>query len=178
MPVQLQSGEVWLFKARAALAATLSSNYGIYNGYELIEHEPIPSKEEYLNSEKYEIKTRDWKMAGNISGYLAQLNRFRRANTALLQTSNLRFLDVQDDHLVGFVKTSVDGSNTVAGAISLSPHAREFWLHLGDARLGTGEPMRAIENLVTGERRLLEWGGVRLRIDPQDDPALLFRCLA
>ena len=178
LPVQLQSGEVWLFKARAALAATLSSNYGIYNGYELIEHEPIPSKEEYLNSEKYEIKTRDWKIAGNISGYLAQLNRFRRANAALLQTSNLRFVDVQDDHLVGFVKTSVDGSNTVAGAISLSPHAREFWLHFGDARLGTGEPMRAIENLVTGERRLLEWGGVRLRIDPQDDPALLFRCLA
>jgi len=178
LPVQLQTGETWLFKARAALAATLSSNYGIYNGYELLEHEPIPGKEEYLNSEKYEIRTRDWHKAGNISDYLGRLNRFRRENAALLQTSNLRFLDIQDDHLIGFIKTSVDGTNTVAAAIALSPQAREFWLHFGNARLGTGEPVRAIENLVTGERRILEWGGVRLWIDPQNDPALLFRCLA
>jgi starch synthase (maltosyl-transferring) len=178
LPVQLQSGEPWLFKARAALAATLSSNYGIYNGYELIEHEPIPGKEEYLNSEKYEIRTRDWNKPGNISGYLAQLNRIRRANAALQQTSNLRFLDVQDDDLVAFMKTSLNGSNTIAGAISLSPTAREAWLHFGELRMGTGEPVRAIENLVTGERRLLEWGGVRLWIQPQEDPALLFRCLA
>jgi starch synthase (maltosyl-transferring) len=178
LPFQLQSGETWMFKARAALAAMLSSNYGIYNGYELIEHEPIPGKEEYFNSEKYEIKTRDWNKAGNIAPYLGQLNRIRRANPALLQTSNLRLLDIQDDHLLGFMKTSIDGANAVAGAISLSPQAREFWLHFGDARMGNGEPVRAIENLLTGERRLLEWGGVRLWIDPQNDPALLFRCLA
>jgi len=178
LPVQLQTGEVWLFKARAAMAAMLSSNYGIYNGYELIEHEPIPGKEEYLNSEKYEIRTRDWNKPGNIAGYLGQLNRFRRANPALLQTSDLRFLDIQDDHLIGFLKNSVDKTNTVAGVISLSPHAREFWLHFGDARLANGEPIRAVENLATGERRMLEWGGLRLWIDPQNDPALLFRCLA
>jgi starch synthase (maltosyl-transferring) len=178
LPVQLQSGETWLFKARAALAAMLSSNYGIYNGYELIEHEPIPGKEEYLNSEKYEIKTRDWNKAGNIADYLGRLNRVRRDNAALLQTSNLRFLTIDDDQLIGFMKTSVDGSNAVAAAIALSPQAREFWLHFGDARLANGQPVRAIENLVTGERRLLEWGGVRLWIDPQNDPAMLFRCLA
>ena len=178
LPFQLQSGEQWLFKARATLAATLSSNYGIYNGFELLEHDAIPGKEEYLNSEKYEIKTRDWKQPGNISAYLGQLNRIRRANAALLQTSNLRFLDIQDDHLIGFIKTSVEGSNTVAGAIALSPNAREFWLHFGDARTGTGEPVRAVENLVTGERRMLEWGGLRLWIDPAQEPALLFRCLA
>ena len=56
LPVQLQTGEPWMFKSRAALAATLSSNYGIYNGFELLEHEPIPGREEYVNSEKYEIK--------------------------------------------------------------------------------------------------------------------------
>ena len=70
LPVQLQTGEPWLFKARAVLAATLSSNYGIYNGFELIEHEPIPGREEYINSEKYEIKTRDWNKPGNIKDYL------------------------------------------------------------------------------------------------------------
>jgi len=178
LPTQLQSGEPWLFKARAALAATLSSNYGIYNGFELLEHDAIPGKEEYLNSEKYEIKTRDWNTPGNISAYLGQLNRIRRANSALLQTSNLRFLDIHDDHLIGYLKNSGDGLNSVACVVALSPHAREFWLHFGDARTSTGEPVRAVENLVTGERRMLEWGGLRLWIDPSHDPALLFRCLA
>ena len=59
LPFHLQSGEPWIFKARVALAATLSGNYGIYNGFELLEHEPIPGREEYLNSEKYELQVRD-----------------------------------------------------------------------------------------------------------------------
>ena len=103
LPVQLQSGEPWMFKSRAALAATLSSNYGIYNGFELIEHEPIPGREEYLNSEKYEIRTRDWNKPGNIKDYLARLNAIRRENGALQQTSNLRFLQVDNDNVTGFL---------------------------------------------------------------------------
>ena len=55
-----------MFKSRVALAATLSSTYGVYSGFELLEHEPIPGKEEYLDSEKYEIKVRDWDRPGNI----------------------------------------------------------------------------------------------------------------
>jgi starch synthase (maltosyl-transferring) len=175
-PVQLQTGERWLYKSRAALAALLSSNYGIYNGFELIEYEPIPGREEFVNSEKYEIRTRDWNKPGNIKGYLGTLNRIRRENTALQQTANLRFLTVDDDGLVGFIKTSVDGSNAVAGAIALDGHAREFWLHFGDATFA-GKPVRAIKNLVTGEERRLEWGGTRLKLDPQADPALIFQCL-
>src|SRR5581483_10976385 len=108
-----------LFKSRAALAATLSSNYGIYNGFELIEHEPIPGREEFINSEKYEIKTRDWDKPGNIKDYLRHLNMTRRANTALLQTARLRFLQVDDGNVIGFLKESVDGENAVAGAIAL-----------------------------------------------------------
>ena len=63
------------------------STYGIYNGFELLEHEPIPGREEYLDSEKYEIKVRDWDKPGNIKPYLRDLNRARRENTALQQTS-------------------------------------------------------------------------------------------
>jgi len=180
-PVQLQTGEAWLFKSRAALAATLSSNYGIYNGFELIEHEPIPGREEYINSEKYEIKTRDWNKLGNIKDYLGRLNSLRRENTALLQTANLRFLQVDDGGITGFIKESVDGTNAVACAIAITNGAREFWLHFGDEQIGppdARQPVRAIENLVTGERLILEWGGVRLRIDPDSDPAQLFRCMA
>jgi starch synthase (maltosyl-transferring) len=176
LPVQLQTGETWLFKSRAALAAILSSNYGIYNGFELIEHEPLPGREEYLNSEKYEIRTRDWDKPGNIKPYLAMLNRLRRENAALQQTSNLRFLTVDDDGIIGFIKEAVDGSNAVAGALAVTGHAREFWLHFGDT-LALGQPVRAIENLVTGEQRRLEWGGTRLWINPGEEPALLFRCL-
>lgn len=178
-PVQLQTGEPWLFKARAALAATLSSNYGIYNGFELIEHEPIPGREEFIYSEKYELKTRDWNKPGNIKGYLRRLNYARRENPALLQTVNLRFLTIDNDNVIGFVKETAKGDNAVAVAIALTNTPHEFWFHFGDILIGPDDdkkPVRAIENLATGERHLLEWSGVRLRIDPQEDPALLFRC--
>lgn len=181
LPYHLQSGEPWMFKSRAALAATLSGSYGIYNGFELLEHQPIPGREEYLDSEKYEIKVRDWNQPGNIKPYIGDLNRARRANTALQQTSNLRFLAVADGNVIGFVKESVDRSNTVAVAIALSRDVHEFWLPLGDVLVDSGGERRhvaAVENLVTGERYPVEWGGIHLRIDPARDPALLFRCLA
>jgi starch synthase (maltosyl-transferring) len=182
LPVHLQSGESWMFKSRVALAATLSSNYGVYSGFELLEHEALPGKEEYLNSEKYEVKVRDWNKPGNIKDYIAELNRLRGANPALLQTSNLRFAQVDDDQVIGFVKESVAHDNAVAVAIALTRYGpREFWFHLGDLEIGppaARRPVTAIENLRTGERHAIAWGGVRLRIDPDHDPALLFRCVA
>jgi starch synthase (maltosyl-transferring) len=179
LPLQLQSGEPWLFKARFALAAMLSSNYGIYNGFELIEHEPIPGREEFIDSEKYKIKTRDWNKPGNIKDTIGRMNGWRRANPALLQTTNLRFLQVDDDNVIGFIKESLDRSNAVAVAIALSSGPHEFWLHFGDVEIGpegNRRPVRAVENLATGEQHLLEWNGRRLRIDTADDPVLVFRC--
>jgi starch synthase (maltosyl-transferring) len=180
LPVQLQKGEPWMFKSRLALALTLSSNYGIYNGFELLEHEPIPGREEYINSEKYEIKVRDWNKPGNIKGTITRLNRIRRDNPALLQTAGLRFVPVDDDEVIGFVKESVQHDNAVAVAIALNGQGpRTFWFHFGDITIGPGDrrqPVRAIVNLVTGERHAIEWGGVRLTMDPVAEPALLFRC--
>ena len=181
LPYHLQGGETWMFKSRVALAATLSSNYGIYNGFELLEHEPIPGKEEYLDSEKYEIKVRDWDKPGNIKPYISALNRARRDNAALQQTGNLRFLAVEDSNVIGFVKESVNQTNSVVVAIALTREPHEFWFPLGDVQVGMSGDRRnvaAVENLLTGERYPVEWGGIRLRIDPTHDPALLFRCLA
>jgi starch synthase (maltosyl-transferring) len=181
LPWHLQSGEPWMFKSRVALAATLSGAYGIYNGFELLEHDPIPGREEYLDSEKYEIKVRDWDKPGNIKPYIRDLNSARRANPALQQTSQLRFIPVDDGNVIAFVKESVDQTNTVVVAIALSREVHEFWLPLGDVQLGTGSDRRhvaAVENLISGERYPVEWGGIRLRIDPMRDPAFLFRCLA
>ncbi len=180
LPIHLQSGEPWMFKSRVALAATLSGNYGIYNGFELLEHEPIAGREEYLHSDKYEIKVRDWNKPGNIKDYIGRLNRLRRENAALLQTAGLRFAQIDDGEVIGFIKESVHRDNAVAVAIALSGHGpRTFWFHFGEITIGppdTARPVRSIINLVTGERHMLEWGGVRLTIDPSADPALLFRC--
>jgi len=182
LPVHLQAGEPWMFKSRVALAATLSSNYGIYNGFELIEHEPIPGREEYLHSEKYEIKVRDWNKPGNIKAYIGRLNQLRRANAALLQTGDLRFAQIDDGEVIGFLKESVTHDNAVAVAVALAGSGpRQFWFHFGDMQIGPPDarrPVRFVENLITGERQAIEWGGVRLRIDPSDDPAVFLRCVA
>ncbi len=181
LPYHLQSGEAWGFKSRAALAATLSGSFGIYSGFELLEHEAIPGCEEYLDSEKYRIKQRDWDKPGNIKPYVAKLNRIRNENAAFQQTANLRFLGVEDGETIAFVKEAVDPANTVVVVIALSRHVREFWLPLGDVTVdasGQRHHVTALENLITGEQPRIEWGGIRLRIDPDRDPALLFRCLA
>jgi starch synthase (maltosyl-transferring) len=182
LPLHLQTGEPWIFKARIALAATLSSSYGVYNGFELLEHEPIPGREEYLNSEKYELTVRDWDRPGNIKNYISQLNRIRRNNPALLQTSDLRFAQVDDGEVIGFVKESAARDNAVAVAVAVTKAGpREFWFHFGELEIGPPDDrhrVKWIENLVTGERHTLEWGGVRLRIDQDQDPTLLFRCIA
>nr|HEV8011542.1 alpha-1,4-glucan--maltose-1-phosphate maltosyltransferase [Bradyrhizobium sp.] len=117
----------------------------------------------------------------HIKPYIRDLNRARRANAALQQTGNLRFIPIDDGNVIGFVKESVDQTNSVAVAIALSREPHEFWFQLGDVQVGVGGERRnvaAVENLVTGERYPVEWGGIRLRIDPARDPAMLFRCLA
>jgi starch synthase (maltosyl-transferring) len=181
LPYHLQSGEPWMFKSRVALAGTLSSTYGIYNGFELLEHEPIPGREEYVDSEKYEIKVRDWNKLGNIKPYIAELNRVRRENAGLQQTYDLRFVGIDDPNVTAFVKQSADQSNTVAVAIALTRDIHEFWLPLGDTLINVNGERRhaaAVENLVTRERSALNWGGIKVRIEPDRDPALFFRCLA
>lgn len=182
LPYHLQGGEPWMFKARVALAALLSSTYGVYNGFELLEHEPIPGKEEYLNSEKYEFRVRNWDKPGNIKPFISRINRLRRENPALQQTNDLRFALIDNDRVIGGVKESADRTNAVAFAISvLGGEPKDFWFHFGGLEIGPENNRRrvtALENLVSGVRHQLEWDGVRLRIDPADDPVLVFRCLA
>jgi len=181
LPFHLQRGEPWVFKTRLALAGTLSSNYGIYNGFELLEHEPIPGREEYLNSEKYEVKFRDWDKPGNIKPYIAQLNRIRRENPALQQTSGIRFLAVEDASVIAYVKNSADQTNVVVTVVSLTGDFREFWLPLGSLEVRAADgglrPVAALENLKSGPTSPITHGGMRLWIDPLHDPVLLFRCL-
>ncbi|MBV9532583.1 MAG: alpha-1,4-glucan--maltose-1-phosphate maltosyltransferase, partial [Bradyrhizobium sp.] len=112
--------------------------------------------------------------------YITELNRMRRENPALQQTSDLRFIGIDDPNVTAFVKQSVDQTNAVAVAIALAPGIHEFWLPLGDTLItveGERRHAAAVKNLMTGESSALNWGGIKLRIDPQRDPGLFF-CLA
>jgi starch synthase (maltosyl-transferring) len=123
LPPILQTGGRAAFKMRLALAATLSPTYGIYSGFELCESEAIEGREEYLHSEKYEIKVRDWQAPGNINEFVTTVNRARRANPALQRLDNLRFLNIPDDRLIAYVKQTPDKGNTVIVVVNLDPHA-------------------------------------------------------
>jgi starch synthase (maltosyl-transferring) len=89
---------------------------------------------------------------------------------------------VDDEEVIGFVKESVAHDNAVAVAVAVTGHGpRQFWFHFGDLEIGPPEARRrvtSVENLVTGERQVLQWGGIRLRIDQAQDPAILLRCHA
>ena len=97
LPFHLQTGGRPCFMIRAVLAATLSSVYGIYSGFELCENAALPGREEYLDSEKYQLKERDWNAPGNIKDLITQLNRIRRQNRALHFYDNLRFHSADND---------------------------------------------------------------------------------
>jgi starch synthase (maltosyl-transferring) len=116
------------FLIRAALATTLSGLWGMYSGFELCEGTPIPGKEEYLHSEKYEIKPRDWNLPGNIVAEITRLNTLRRRHPALQSHLGVRFLPASNDHVLFFEKffpaaDLTHADDRVLVAISLDPHA-------------------------------------------------------
>jgi starch synthase (maltosyl-transferring) len=116
------------FLIRAALAATLSGLWGMYSGFELCEAEALPGREEYLHSEKYEIKPRDWNAPGNIVDEISRLNRIRRDNPALHTHLGIRFHNAWNDQVLYFEKATPDRSNVILAAISLDPHAPQHTL--------------------------------------------------
>ena len=109
LPFILQEGGRPAFKMRFALAATLSSVYGIYSSYELCENTPVPGREEYLNSEKYEYKVWDWDRPGNIIPYITRINAIRREHPALHLYDNLRFYPSDDENITAYGKATPDG---------------------------------------------------------------------
>ena len=137
----LQQGGRPAFKTRLVLAATLSSVYGIYSGYELCENVPRePGSEEYLNSEKYEYKARDWDAPGNLVDYVTRINRIRRENRALHAYTNLRFYDAENPNIVFYGKMTPERDNVVFVAVNLDPlvDARRASVDVPIAELGIG----------------------------------------
>jgi starch synthase (maltosyl-transferring) len=112
------------FAKRLLLAATLSSNYGVYGpAYEFMDHTPMGNgKEEYFNSEKYEVKVHDWDKRNRITDLMKQLNRIRRENAALQDTYNIHFTKTSSDQLMSYVKISQDRSNIIWCVVNFDPN--------------------------------------------------------
>jgi starch synthase (maltosyl-transferring) len=152
-PQFLQSSGRPGFLIRAALAATLSGLWGVYNGFELCEAAALPGREEYLDSEKYQLRQWDWAKPGNIVAEIAALNRIRRLNPALQTHLGITFLNAWNDTVIYYEKATADRSNVVLVAVSLDPfqpQACDFELPLWSWTLpDTGR--LEIEDLVSGE---------------------------
>ncbi|HLI18063.1 MAG TPA: alpha-1,4-glucan--maltose-1-phosphate maltosyltransferase [Rhodanobacteraceae bacterium] len=176
-PVILQTGGRPAFRIRAALAATLSSLWGIYSGYEICESEPIPGREEYLDSEKYQLKARDFDAPGNIRQDIARLNRIRRENPALQQLTNLRFHPAHDDNMLFYGKMTANRDNVIWMAVNLDPHhAHEADLELPLYTLGLPDHASVdVEDLLDGYRFCWRTKWQRLRLDPQVTPYRIWR---
>jgi len=173
----LQRGGRPAFKMRLALAATLSSLYGIYAGYELCENVARePGSEEYLNSEKYEYKVRDWDAPGNLVGYVTRINRIRRENRALHLYRNLRFFGSDDPNVLFYAKMTPERDNLVFVAANLDPFATHAGLvDVPIAELGIGEHQAyRMHELITD--RWFEWHGPRgyVELNPDAEPAQIF----
>jgi len=179
LPEILQIGGRPAFVLRAVLAATLSSVYGIYSGFELCENEPIAGKEEYLNSEKYELKQRDWEVdsPNNIAPIIARLNQIRRARPALQRYNEVHFFEVDNPHIIGYYKMSEDKSDIVACVVNLDPfHMQESLVHLPLAEFGLkADELFQAHDLLHDERYLWRGPSNYVKLEPTGKMAHIFK---
>ena len=167
LPYFLQQPGRAPFMIRAVLAATLSPVYGIYSGFELCENAALPGREEYLDSEKYQFRQRDWNAPGHIKELITRLNLARQGHPALQHLANLRFHTAENDNVLFYVKAR--GDNLLLIAVNLDPYTTQaaavewpLWEY--------GLPWDAdyvVEDVLTGEH--WTWHGARnyVALDPK-----------
>jgi len=177
LPEVLQRGGPPAFRMRAALAATLSSVWGIYSGFELCEGTPLPGTEEYRGSEKYEIRVRDWTAPGTIADYIARLNAIRRENPALQAMAGLRFYPADSPHVLFYGKATAVRDNVILVAVNLDPFAtHEATLQIPLADLGIApDETYELHELLGGDRRLVRGAAHSVTLDPRTAPAHIYR---
>jgi starch synthase (maltosyl-transferring) len=177
LPFFLQDGGRPAFMIRAVLAATLSSLYGIYSGYELCENEALPGREEYLDSEKYQFKARDWNAPGNIKAWIASLNQIRKENRALHLYDNLRFYHADNDMILFYGKMTAARDNIILIVVNLDPHRKQnSYVDVPIDQFGSmaGDAYQ-VHDLLSDARYI--WHGRRnyVELDPEIQPAHIFR---
>ncbi|CAB3757352.1 alpha-1,4-glucan--maltose-1-phosphate maltosyltransferase [Paraburkholderia solisilvae] len=168
------------FVIRAALAATLSGLWGVYSGFELCEAAALPNSEEYLDSEKYQLRAWDWNRPGNIVGEISALNRIRRANPALHTHLGLTFLPAHNDHILFFEKATDARDNVIVVAINLDPFNEQgadielSWTTFNRWQLHDHATLDVVDQM-NGER--FQWHGRwhHVRLDPNTRPFAIWR---
>jgi starch synthase (maltosyl-transferring) len=174
----LQNGGPAMFRIRAVLAALLSPSWGVYSGYELYEHLPVrEGSEEYLDSEKYQLRPRDYEAAvregRSLAPYLTHLNRLRNEHPALQQLRNLRFHHVDNESLLAFSKRDAETGDTVLVVVTLDPYSpQEGTTSLDMPALGLEWHDRMAVHDEMGGGARYEWGQFNfVRLDPHVEPA-------
>ncbi|HUF29425.1 MAG TPA: alpha-1,4-glucan--maltose-1-phosphate maltosyltransferase [Gemmatimonadaceae bacterium] len=172
----LVSGGPHAFRIRLLLAATLSPVYGIYSGFELYENVPLkPGSEEYLHSEKYELRPRDYSVPGNLDADIRRVNAVRRQSRALQHYDNLTFGESENPNVLVYAKTSPTDDLVIA--VTTHPHVpQETIITVPLAALGIGADQHyVVEDLLTGAR--YTWHGARnyVRLDPASEPGHVLR---
>ena len=179
LPVSLQSGGKPAFLARLVMAATMTSNYGMYGAaFELLESTPFkPGGEEYLNSEKYEIKHWDLDSPASLKSYIALVNAIRKANQALQANEGLAFHPSDNPYLLCYSKVTKDRSNRILVIVNLDPvYVQAGFVTLNLAALGlAADESFAVHDLLTGNRFM--WSGARnyIELRPAELPAHIFQ---
>ncbi|MBJ3774978.1 alpha-1,4-glucan--maltose-1-phosphate maltosyltransferase [Acuticoccus sp. 2012] len=176
-PVFLQTSGRPGFQSRLVLAASLAGNYGVYNGYEICEWEPVPGKEEYLNSEKYELRAWNFDQPGNIREDIALMNRLRQTHPALQEFANIAFYQMWNDQILYYGKRTADLSSFLLFAVSLDPHngqGAHFEVPLWEFGLGDDASIE-VEDLVADYS--FTWHGKvqHVYIDPHQRPYFIWR---
>ncbi len=177
LPFVLQDGGRPAFMTRIVLAATLSTLYGIYSGYELCENKALPDREEYLDSEKYQWKERDWDAPGNIKDWIARLNKIRKENRALQFYDNLRFYGADNDAILFYGKMTAARDNIIFVIVNLDPHRKQSaYVDVPIDQFGQMEgDIYQMHDLLSDRRYI--WRGRRnyVELDPEIQPAHIFR---
>lgn len=177
LPRHLQEGGRPAFMIRAVLAATLSSVYGIYSGFELCENAALPGREEYLDSEKYQWKERDWDAPGNIKDWITRLNRIRRENRALHFYDNLRFYRTENDAILCYGKMTPARDNIILVVVNLDPErTQNSHVHIPLEDLGAMETETyQVHDLLSDARYIWRGGANYVELNPAVQPAHVFR---
>ncbi len=177
-PFYLQNGPEPLFLTRFFMAATLSSSYGFYGPvYEFMASEPMPGKEEYIDSEKYEVRLWDWSRSNKLTDLIRRVNRIRRENAAMQQTNNITFCRVENDQLLAYLKRDEATQNFLLCIVNLDPRqSQQGFVNLPLSLVGlVPEAAYMVTDLITGAR--YEWRGEWNFVDLNPDflPVHCFR---
>ena len=167
------------FRIRLALAATLGGSYGIYNGYEICDAAPVPGKEEYLNSEKYQLRHWDMDAPGNIQDDIRLINGLRRSRPAMKASSSLKFHNASNDKVLYYAKSDPAAQDYLLFHVLLDPHhSQDFQFEVPLWEFGLPDDASIeVEDLIHGNR--FTWHGKlqSLTLEPQDQPYAIWRLI-